>query len=237
MIPIFYPVDTDDYNQACDQLRVLGDYVDIKVGPVFIYAHSTDACINLQEVGATRRRQLFVDAKIHDIPSVMAGSMRSIIRTAQPDFVTVHASDGTQPLLAVVDAANQCQQEGYHRPKILGVTVLTSVTDSRQLALLEERASDARMAGLDGLVCATEDIGRLRTMFQEKWPDLFIMTPGIYESGPNDDQQRTGTPRTAVESGASGLVIGRLIRTAADPLAKAQAIRKELDLVVGDPVY
>lgn len=229
-IPIFYPVDTPDYNQACEELRILGDYVDVKVGPVFIYTNGIDACLNLLDAGTTRRRSLFVDAKVHEIPSITGAAIKSIVRSVQPDFITVHACDGIEPLLAAVEAANECPENGYHRPKLLGVTVLTSVTDDRQLDKLEERATDAHIAGFDGLICATEDVSRLREMFADNWPDMYLMVPGIYQNGASEDQKRVGTPVEAKDAGASGLVIGRTIRTSADPRGTAAEIRKSLDI-------
>jgi orotidine-5'-phosphate decarboxylase len=240
MIPIFFAVDTADYDAAHDLLEVLGDHVEVKFGLEFIYAHGLVKCNELADVGATRRRLRFIDAKSHDIPATVAGAMRSIITISQPDFITLHTCDGMEPLTAAVNMVDQCERQGFRRPKLLGVTILTSIK-LVDLYVRDERADYAFYAGLDGLVCSAHEAEDFWSVYAhddqlppnlrngKNWPDMFLMVPAIRAKGSEShDQKRVATAREAMDKGASGLVIGRELRDAADPLATLLAIKQTM---------
>src|SRR5690606_2711140 len=185
---------------------------------------------------AARGLPVFLDLKLHDIPNTVAGAMRSVVPLA-PAFVTVHASGGAAMLRAAAEAARAAAAEhGVAPPRLLAVTVLTSlsaadleavgqgaaVTDQvRRLAVL------ARDAGIDGAVCAPHEIEALR---RDCGPGFVLMVPGIRPAGAaSGDQKRVLTPAEAVARGADHLVIGRPITAAADPAAAARAILEELE--------
>lgn len=233
MIPIFYAVDTDDFDAEHDRLTVLGDHVDVKFGPAFVYAHGWQGCNKLAVAGTTNRRRLrFIDLKIHDISATVGGGTRSIIKNFYPDFISLHACDGYTPLLAAVNIARECEQAGYRRPMLLGVTVLTSV-DKHYVGSMaweeyvRERAIYARTAGLDGVICAANAIPVVKAATNFWKP--FQMVPGLRSAGVGaDDQKNVATPREALEAGADAIVMGRELRLSPDPLATVLAIKESL---------
>jgi orotidine-5'-phosphate decarboxylase len=116
--------------------------------------------------------------------------------------------------------------------KLLAVTVLTSLDADEQRDLgmpadaVPRLAKLALQAGADGIVCAPTDVKLLREAIG---PRPLIVVPGIrLEGSDKNDQRRTGTPREAVEAGASILVVGRPLRDAPDPAAAADSIAREL---------
>jgi len=146
--------------------------------------------------------------------------------------MTIHASGGAAMLRAAADAAAKA---GAARPKLLAVTVLTSL-DSSDLASLGQDTDTTRQVvrlaqlakdnGIDGVICSPEEIPALRAALG---PDFILMVPGIRpEWASANDQKRTLTPRQARDAGASYLVIGRPITKAANPAEAAQLIAAEL---------
>jgi orotidine-5'-phosphate decarboxylase len=142
-------------------------------------------------------------------------------------FVTVHAYP--KAMRAAVAA------RGDAPLKLLGVTVLTSMSDrdladasyDRPLAdVVLARAADARAAGMDGIVVSPAEATAARAVVG---PDVAIVTPGIRPAGGDaGDQKRIATPTAAIRDGADYLVVGRPITAAADPAAAAEAIQAEI---------
>ncbi|KAK0330934.1 hypothetical protein LTR94_030871, partial [Friedmanniomyces endolithicus] len=126
--------------------------------------------------------------------------------------------------------------------KILGVTVLTSLTDEDLKAddhslsaaeLVEQRVRQALEAGIHGVVSSPHEASRAREIAAAAGrEDFLIVTPGVRPAGAAmDDQARAATPASALQTGATHLVIGRPITAVADPRAAAQAITQEIALV------
>ena len=135
---------------------------------------------------------------------------------------------------AVEEAATQAAKHNVPRPKLLGVTVLTSLDRSDLEATgVHADPSDqvlrladlAHASGLDGVICSPLEIAALR---RQCGPEFVLMVPGIRPVGSAaNDQKRAMTPRQAVDLGATNLVVGRPIYQAADPRAAAEAIARE----------
>jgi len=200
----------------------LGDTVSFyKIGYQLAFAGGLDYAPKL--IGAGKR--VFLDLKLHDIGNTVAAGVKSVARLGA-SFLTVHAFP--QVMHAAVDA-----REG--RLRILGVTVLTSLSDAdlakagyaatvRELALL--RAEQACEIGVDGLVCSPEEVSMLRDAVGNK---LVLVCPGIRPVGAADgDQKRAATPAAAIGAGADYLVVGRPVIAASDPKAAAAAIVAEI---------
>jgi orotidine-5'-phosphate decarboxylase len=174
--------------------------------------------------------RLFLDLKFHDIPNTVAAAC-----AAAADLgvwmLNVHASGGPQMLsdarLALGDAPD--------RPRLIAVTVLTSLDDSDMRAIGYQAdsaatalslASLAAQNGLDGVVCSPREIAAMRASLGT---EFLLVTPGIRPAGSDSgDQKRIMTPSAAVQLGASYLVIGRPITAAPDPMAALVAIEAEL---------
>jgi orotidine-5'-phosphate decarboxylase len=176
-----------------------------------------------------RGHSVFLDLKLHDIPNTAAAAIRSLARL-EPDMLTIHAAGGRAMLNAVAEAARSLP----HPPRLLAVTVLTSM-DATALAEtgvpgspVEQVLRLARLAaecGIDGMVCSAAEAAALRSAL----PKAFLVTPGIRPAGADaGDQKRIATPQFALAAGASMLVIGRPITAAADPKAAAQTILSDM---------
>jgi orotidine-5'-phosphate decarboxylase len=132
-------------------------------------------------------------------------------------------------------AAEAASMTDLQRPKLLGVTVLTSLDDDdlvsvgQSVPVLDQArrlAALAQSSGLDGIICSPAEVAALRA---DCGPDFVLMVPGIRPAGAAvGDQKRVMTPRDAVEQGADYLVIGRPITQASDPAAAARSIVEEL---------
>jgi orotidine-5'-phosphate decarboxylase len=179
-----------------------------------------------------RGYSVFLDLKLHDIPSTVAGAVRSVAVTGA-GMLTVHAAGGPAMLAAAQGAA----EASASAPKLLAVTVLTSM-DAAQLAAtgvnssprdqVSRLAGMAYGAGIRGFVASAEEVSGLRAAH----PDATLVIPGIRPAGAAiGDQKRVATPASAIAAGADYLVVGRPITQAADPAAAAQAILDEIAAV------
>jgi orotidine-5'-phosphate decarboxylase len=216
--------------------RLKGLGLGIKLGLEFFVAEGPQGVVKLRAV-IGEETPLFLDLKLHDIPNTVAGAIRAAVR-CRPGFITIHASGGAEMMRAAEKAAKEAAAaQNIPAPKLLGVTVLTSI-DAAALEALGQGSDPAgqvrRLAllaaasGLQGIVCAPTEIGMLR---QALPPGLQIVVPGVRPEGADKgDQKRTMTPAEAAALGADWLVVGRPITQAADPAQAArdilQSIRK-----------
>ncbi|MBD2014077.1 orotidine-5'-phosphate decarboxylase [Microcoleus sp. FACHB-53] len=183
-----------------------------------------------------QQKRVFLDLKFHDIPNTMAGATRQAA-TYGVDLITIHATAGRRALEAVNLAARDgAQQAGYASPKLIAITLLTSLT-SRDLAFdlkvpveLPEYALQmallAQESSLNGAVCSPVEVAQLRRVCGD---DFLLVCPGVRPSWAQaDDQQRSMTPSDAIKAGADYLVIGRPITAAPEPVAAWEKICEEL---------
>lgn len=183
-----------------------------------------------------QQKRVFLDLKFHDIPNTMAGATRQAA-TYGVDLITIHATAGRRALEAVnVAAMDGAQQAGYPSPKLIAITLLTSLT-SRDLAFdlkvpveLPEYALQmallAQESSLSGAVCSPVEVAQLRRVCGD---DFLLVCPGVRPSWAQaDDQKRSMTPSDAIKAGADYLVIGRPITAAPEPVAAWEKICEEL---------
>jgi len=234
---IICALDVDDLGRAVHLVAQLKHSVGVfKVGLELVNSAGIQAFERLRQAGAGR---VFYDAKLHDIPNTVAGAMRGIARLGVW-CVTVHAGGGKAMLRAAVEAgAAEASARGMERPKILAVTLLTSISaEALQkelrigLSPAEYVAQMARMAqeaGCDGVIASPQEIGMVRRAISN--PDFLVITPGVRPAGAEiGDQARVMTPCEAISAGADYLVIGRPIVAAMDPLEAAHRIAAEIEL-------
>ncbi|WP_371640711.1 orotidine-5'-phosphate decarboxylase [Streptomyces virginiae] len=180
--------------------------------------------------------KVFMDLKLHDIPNTLAGYGKSVTHLGA-HLVTLHTAGGLAMMRAAVDAADKAAQElGVQRPKLVGVTLLTSV-DQEELNgdlnisgsienEVRRRALLAAEAGLDGIVCSPTEIKAIRSDLPE---DFFFVTPGARSPGVSGhDHKRIGTHAEAIADGSSLLVVGRTILNAADRRQAALGVLGEI---------
>lgn len=224
--PVIAALDTTDLAQARDWAAGLASHVGmLKLGLAFYLAHGPAG------VRAVTKQPVFLDLKLHDIPNTVAGGVRAVLPLGAA-MLTLHAAGGSAMIAAARSAA---EAAGSARPKLLAVTVLTSlsapglaetgIADSPGAQVLR-LARLALKAGADGLVCSPQEVAMLRA---EIGPGPLLVVPGIRPRGAAmGDQARTLTPEEAMAAGADWLVIGRPITEAADPAATAAAIAQSL---------
>ena len=173
---------------------------------------------------------VFLDLKFHDIPNTVAAACLAAAELGVW-MIDVHALGGR----AMMEAAHAALAEAEQRPRLVAVTLLTSMDAndvagvglgaSPQAAVLK-LAQLAQASGLDGVVCSAREAAALR---RQCGKNFTLVTPGIRPAGAGeDDQSRIATPREAIAGGADYLVIGRPIARAPDPLAALRAINAEI---------
>jgi len=185
---------------------------------------------------------IFLDLKFHDIPNTVAGAVLSAAAMTGIQLVNVHALGGSAMLHAAAQAISAGQPMGADRPRLLAVTVLTSMDQKtmREVGIggppksrVVKLAKLTKAAGVDGVVASVQEARSIRKACGR---DFLIVTPGVRpvansENGAparSDDQARTATPTEAIKAGADFLVVGRPITAAPDPRAAAQAIVDEI---------
>jgi orotidine-5'-phosphate decarboxylase len=205
----------------------LGETVSFyKIGYQLAYAGGLPLVRQLADQG----KKVFVDLKLHDIGNTVARGVESVAKLGAT-FLTVHAYP--QTMRAAVEARGSSL-------KILAVTVLTSYDDGDLHAagyrlsvsdLVEARAQQAQVLGVDGLVSSPEEAAALRKIVGHQ---MSLVTPGVRPAGSaTGDQKRMMTPGRAIAAGSDYLVIGRPIMEASDPKAMANAIQAEIAQALG----
>jgi len=211
----------------------LGDSVNhYKVGMELFYSAGAEAISYLSSQG----KAVFLDLKLHDIPNTVAQSARVLTGLGATMF-NIHASGGLAMMKAAAQAvAETAQTLNVERPKLIAVTVLTSMDAAQWSGLgytvpIASQAVNlarlAKLAGLDGVVASPQEAPLIR---QECGPNFLIVTPGVRPHGSDsNDQSRVATPAGALAAGASHLVIGRPITATSDPRAAVAAILSEME--------
>jgi orotidine-5'-phosphate decarboxylase len=216
-------LDLPGIEQAEAMIARLGDSVTFyKIGYQLSFAGGLPLARKLADKG----KKVFIDLKLHDIGNTVARGVESIAKSGAT-FLTVHAYPQTMKAAAEARSGTNL--------KILAVTVLTSYDDADLHAagyrfgvsdLVEARAQQAQVLGVDGLVCSPEEAAALRKIVGHQ---MRLVTPGIRPAGSAaGDQKRIMTPSRAIAAGADYLVVGRPILDAADPRAAADAIQAEI---------
>jgi orotidine-5'-phosphate decarboxylase len=229
---IIVPLDVPTESAALALLDQLPQVMFWKVGLELFVGSGA----KILEILKVRQKKIFLDLKFHDIPNTMAGACRSAASYGV-DLLTVHAAAGQTALQAAQTAAIEAAvANDLPLPNLIAITLLTSLT-SRALAFelkipLElndyalQMALLAKECGLAGAVCSPQEVAQLREICGK---EFLLVCPGVRpvwaEKG---DQQRSMTPVEAIQAGASYLVIGRPITTAADPAAAFERICEEI---------
>jgi orotidine-5'-phosphate decarboxylase len=230
---IIVALDVDSEEEAyalVSQLSPLISY--FKVGFRLFLASGPRIISGIKKYGV----RVFLDQKFHDIPNTVATAAEVAVSYGV-DMFNIHLSGGREMMLRTVESAEKASARcGVPCPTIVGVTVLTSFTEQtlREEAGVERTVEEqvlhlARLAketGMHGVVASSREAPLIR---EKVSGDLVIVTPGIRPSwSAADDQQRILTPRHALESGSTYLVIGRPIIAHPSPLEAAEKILAEM---------
>jgi orotidine-5'-phosphate decarboxylase len=221
---LIVPLDVPTIEEARGLVEGLGDAVSFyKVG---LELFATGGGMTLAQELKGRGKQVFLDWKLHDIGTTVQRSAAVLAETGC-DFLTVHAEP--QVLKAAV------QGRGRSNLKILGVTVLTSLTDADLVemgfqesarSLVERRIHHAIAAGADGVIASPHEAELARKLGGQ---DFLVVTPGVRPDwSAKNDQARAATPADALRAGASHIVCGRPITAANDPRTAALRVAGEM---------
>ncbi|MCF8483358.1 MAG: orotidine-5'-phosphate decarboxylase [Rhodospirillum sp.] len=232
--PVYVALDTVKVSEATTLASRLQEEVGgVKLGLEFFTRNGHKG---VKEVKKASGLPLFLDLKFHDIPNTVAGAVRGVMPLA-PAILNVHAGGGRAMMAAARAAAlEEAEALGVAPPKLIAVTVLTSMDDgdlsetgvsSGSTDQVRRLAALTREAGLDGVVCSAMEAKILRA---DLGPDFLLVTPGVRPTwAATGDQKRVVTPHDAMTDGADILVIGRPITGAPDPVQAARLITGELE--------
>jgi orotidine-5'-phosphate decarboxylase len=230
-----------DYPRAEPAMRLVeklrgvpgGERLLFKVGLELFTAGGPDLVRELVHL----RQRVFLDLKLHDIPRTVARAARQAA-VLHAELLTIHLAGGREMARAV---AQELSEIPSLRPKIIGVSVLTSFDDVRWAevtraltghavgvgASVAGLVGQALVWGVDGVVCSAHELGWIR----ENHPGTFTVVPGIRPAGTDPgDQARIMTPGQASRAGADLIVVGRPITEAPEPEVVVRSILDELAL-------
>lgn len=225
-------LDVPNIDKASKLVITLGETVSFyKVGMELFYGAGHEVVNYLKEHG----KKVFLDLKLHDIPNTVGNSI-SVLADLNIDMVNVHASGGRLMMEKAALAARKAEQKsGKAAPKLIAVTVLTSMDENswqelnNKLTIKEqvtELAKLAKESGLDGVVASPQEAKEIKKVCGK---DFLIVTPGIRQAiDSKDDQSRIATPSEAIKAGASHIVVGRPITQANDPIEAVRLIVNDM---------
>ena len=177
---------------------------------------------------------VFLDLKFHDIPNTVASVCRAAAKL-NVWMMNVHASGGSE----MMRAAHNALSDFSSPPKLIAVSVLTSMSDEQLRATgvdalakdqVEHLSGLAKKAGLDGMVCSAHEARLLRELLGD---NFLLVTPGIRPKGADTgDQSRIMTPSDAVKAGVDYIVVGRPITQSGNPLAVIREINHEVESAI-----
>lgn len=217
-------LDFDRLDEAEHMIELTQDQVGIyKIGSILFTAFGSRVIELASEAGA----EVFLDLKFHDIPNTVGGAVRAACSFGV-GMLTVHASGGIDMMRAALDGAyDGAKTHGHPRPKIIGVTMLTSLArGSGTLAQVLDLAASAHEAGIDGVVCSPLEVSHIKRVHGDR---LLTVVPGIRLGGQHtDDQARVGAPGQAARDGADFIVVGRSVTKSRVPKDALAAILEEV---------
>ena len=212
-----------DFDSAEKTFAFLDQFKDekpfVKIGMELYYAEGPSIVKEIKKRG----HKIFLDLKLHDIPNTVKKSM-AVLSRLDVDMTNLHAAGTVRMMQAAIEGLTR---EDGTRPMLIAVTQLTSTDQEsmeKDLLIKEDIAEvvmhyahNAKVAGLDGVVCSPLEAGKVH----EKCGEGFVtVTPGVrFADGDIGDQKRVMTPAEAKKIGSDYIVVGRPITAAEDPVA------------------
>ena len=212
-----------DFDSAEKTFAFLDQFKDekpfVKIGMELYYAEGPSIVREIKKRG----HKIFLDLKLHDIPNTVKKSM-AVLSRIDVDMTNLHAAGTVRMMQAAIEGLTR---EDGSRPMLIAVTQLTSTDQEsmeKDLLIKEDIAEvvmhyahNAKLAGLDGVVCSPLEAGKVH----ERCGEGFVtVTPGVrFADGDVGDQKRVMTPAAAKEIGSDYIVVGRPITAAPDPVA------------------
>ena len=212
-------LDVDDLDTARAMAGELAPWIGVAKVGLELFSAAGPAAISALRADGFR---VFVDAKLHDIPTTVGRAARVLGRLGIA-YLNLHASGGEAMLAAgVLGMRDGAADANVEAPTPIAVTVLTSDPDA---SAFDARLRGAIDAGCGGVVCSVRELARVRAVA----PNFVTIVPGVRMAGSGDDDQaRIGTPAAVAAAGADLLVVGRTVTAAVDPRAAAQRLHDEV---------
>ena len=207
--------------------RFTGKKPFVKIGMELYYSAGPEIVREIKRRG----HKIFLDLKLHDIPNTVKKAM-AVISGLDVDIVNLHAAGGSDMMRAAIEGLTRADGS---RPKLIAVTMLTSIDQQRMNDellidgelndIVMRYAMNAKNAGLDGVVCSPLEAGKVHEFCGS---DFLTVTPGIrFAEGAQGDQQRVTTPAKAKVIGSDLIVVGRPITASDDPVAAYEKCLKD----------
>ena len=208
MNKIILSLDTTNILQALEVTKKIIDKIfTVKLGLEFFYANGKSGIQKFNNIGINN---LMLDLKLNDIPQTVYKAIKAL-DDIKFGFLTIHAQGGK----AMIEKAKEAASEIKSQPKILMVTILTSLNDndlkimgndSSVMQQVEHFAKIAKEMGV-GVVCSGHEAKTVRKILGS---NLQIFTPGVRMPNDNsDDQQRVCTPLESIKNGSDKIIMGR----------------------------
>lgn len=216
--PLIVAIDTDDFDHAQRLVTDLKDHVGlVKLGMEFFFANGLEGVRKISDIDVP----IFLDLKIHDTPTT---TFKAILTLSDLDIAMLTVSVHSGPIS--MHSARQAVNLGWgteNPPKLLGVSVLTSVADDELDLVFNEHANQHEWFGLDGMICSGNQVYE----FKSENPDALAICPGIRPKGADlNDQENWCEPQQAIDNGADYIVVGRPITAADDPVKAVSGLFK-----------
>jgi orotidine-5'-phosphate decarboxylase len=208
-------LDVPDLDRAEELAKEVSPWFGIaKVGLELFSAAGPEAIVRMRALDLA----VFVDLKLHDIPTTVGRAARVLGRHGAT-YVNFHAAGGVDMMRAAVEGlAHGAAEAGHEQAIPIAVTVLTSDADTSPF---EARLAAAIEAGCRGVVCSVHEVARVH----DARADFVTIVPGVrFDDGDRHDQARVGNPGQVARAGADVLVLGRAVTAASDPRAVAQRV-------------
>ena len=222
-------LDFSSREEVLEFLKKFDEPVFVKIGMELTYACGLDIVKEVKAMG----HDIFLDLKLHDIPNTVKGGMKNLAKLGV-NVVNCHCGGGIAMMKAAKEGILEGTPEGQEPAKLIGVTILTSVSkeamngelgiEGEVMDTVVRYAKNAKEAGLNGVVCSVHEA---KAIHEACGSDFLTVTPGIRLAGGNvNDQKRVATPEYAKEQGCDYIVVGRSITTSADPAETYRAIEE-----------
>lgn len=228
---LWLALDVNDHNTAINWVKELKDHIDVfKIGLGLFTSAGPDIVKRIKEMNC----HVFLDLKLHDIPNTVTNAIKNLTRL-NVDYIDLHALGGSEMMKSAYEAVNEESEKRnlLYRPKLLAITVLTSL-DAKKLKQLSIDSSPddlvmnwaklAKECNMDGVVNSVHEISIIKNACGN---DFLSITPGIRleDEHESDDQSRIGTPYNASSLGANAIVVGRPILKSSNPILVAKKIK------------
>ena len=205
---IILALDTTNLEEAISITKKIKNKIfSVKIGLELFNSSGKEGIKKFNEIGITN---LMLDLKLKDIPETVYKAIKAL-NDIKFGYLTIHGQGGKK----LIENAKKASDEIKSRPKIMMVTILTSLSDSdlkdmgnenTVVEQVEKLAKVAREMGV-GIVCSGHEAKIVRKIIGQ---ELLIFTPGIRMKEDNiNDQKRICTPAESMKNGANKIIMGR----------------------------